>query len=190
MNAISWNCRGLGNARAVRALKDLVKSYKPTILFLSETLSETGRIESLCSQLGYDKCWSVSSRGRSGGLAIFWSKTVHCKVVASDNNYIDVHILKNSNPVWRLTGFYGFPERERRRESWELLKELASRSSLPWFIFGDFNDMLNGNDKKGFHKHPQVLIDGFERTVEDCELIELDLMGGNFTWEKSRGKSD
>lgn len=26
--------------------------------------------------------------------------------------------------------------------------------------------------------------------VEDCQLSELDLVGGNFTWEKSRGSSD
>lgn len=40
MKIISWNCRGLGNARAVRALGDLVKSHKPNILFLLETLSD------------------------------------------------------------------------------------------------------------------------------------------------------
>ena len=31
------------------------------------------------------------------------------------------------------------------------------------------------------------LLDGFHGTIEDCNLIELPLSGGNFTWEKSRG---
>ncbi|KAH9670971.1 reverse transcriptase domain-containing protein [Citrus sinensis] len=35
---------------------------------------------------------------------------------------------------WRLTGFYGFPESSRRRESWDLLRLLAGSSNLPWLI--------------------------------------------------------
>ncbi|XP_074327330.1 uncharacterized protein LOC141665251 [Apium graveolens] len=31
-------------------------------------------------------------------------------------------------------------------------------------------------------------MDGFRLTIEDCRLVELDLMGGNFMWEKSKGK--
>lgn len=50
--------------------------------------------------------------------------------------------------------------------------------------------MLKEEDKKGVHKHPQVLLDGFSKTIEDCELVELDLLGGKFTWEKSRGSAD
>lgn len=50
--------------------------------------------------------------------------------------------------------------------------------------------MLNIKDKKGTHVHPQNLLDGFKKAVEDCNLVELDLMGGQFTWEKSRGSSD
>lgn len=47
--------------------------------------------------------------------------------------------------------------------------------------------MLSDKDKKGIHKH---LLDGFKKTVEDYNLVELDLMGCQFTWEKSRGSND
>ncbi|XP_074356080.1 uncharacterized protein LOC141695759 [Apium graveolens] len=55
---------------------------------------------------------------------------------------------------------------------------------------GDFNDMISIADKKGNNSHPQALLDGFKQTIDVCGLIELDLMGGNFTWEKSRGTRD
>lgn len=45
-----------------------------------------------------------------------------------------------------------------------------------------------GTDKRGLHPHPQNLLDGFRNAVEDSALLELDLFGENFTWEKSRGK--
>lgn len=35
-----------------------------------------------------------------------------------------------------------------------------------------------------------MLLDGFRKTIEECNLIELDLMGGKYTWEKSRGKKE
>lgn len=173
----------MGNSRAVRALGDLVKSHRPNILFLIETLSDKERIKKLCTKLGFNNFWAIDNRGRSGGLAMLWDRTVQCEVIKADNNYIDMHILKNNAPYWRLTGFYDFPERKRRKDSWELIKSLASQSSLPWFLFGDFNDMLKEEDKKGVHKHPQALLDGFRWTVEECELVELDLMGGKFTRE-------
>lgn len=71
-----------------------------------------------------------------------------------------------------------------------MIKVLSRRDTLPWCIIGDFNDMLEEANKKGLHKHPRALLDGFKNTIEECNLTELDLMGGSFTWEKSRGKED
>lgn len=151
MKILSWNCRGLGNPRAVRALGDLIKSFKPNMLFLIETLSEEVRIKKLCQKFGFENHWAVSCRGRSGGLALCWDRSVQCNVVNADNNYIDAHILRNNVPSWRLTGFYGFPDRMQRRESWNLIRMLSNYASLPWCVIGDFNDMISEEDKSGIH---------------------------------------
>lgn len=68
-------------------------------------------------------------------------------------------------------------------ESWNLIRSLHSRSSHPWCILGDFNDLLVASDKHGRVPHPQC----FKETISDCGLAEVDLVGGNFTSEKSRG---
>lgn len=47
---------------------------------------------------------------------------------------------------------------------------------------------MYSSDKKGKIPHPQNLLNGFCNIMEECELSELDLSGGKFTWEKSRGK--
>ncbi|XP_074356231.1 uncharacterized protein LOC141695927 [Apium graveolens] len=98
---------------------------------------------------------------------------VQCKVFDFSNNHIDV-VIKD------------FPERERKQAFWALIRSLASVSQLPWCLFGDFNDMLYISDKKGKNKHPQNLLDGFRQTIEDSSLVEVDLKGGDFTWEKSK----
>lgn len=89
----------------------------------------------------------------------------------------------------RYTGFYGCPERERRRESWGLIRELASRSNLPWCIIGDFNDMMFAHEKVGRRRHPRFLLEGFSETVNECGLRDLGFVGNQFTWERSRGSA-
>jgi len=62
-------------------------------------------------------------------------------------------------PKWWFTGFYGYPETDRRRESWDLLRTLAQDNALPWFI-GDFNDILSNEEKRGQVTHPPWRIRG------------------------------
>lgn len=132
----------------------------------------------------------MDKQERGGGLAMFWKHNIVCSVFASSNNHIDLIVKERNGSEWRLTGFYGYPERERRQESWNFIRYLASISTLPWCIFGDFNDLMHNEEKKGRHKHPQNLLDGFRHTIEDCSLIEVDLKGGDFTWEKSKGTTN
>lgn len=187
MNFLSWNCRGLGNSRAVRHLGDLIKSSNPDFLFLSETKVGSNKIDTLCRNFRFAHYFAVDSIGTAGGLAILWKNHISCTVVDSSMNYIDVIMLENNVQSWWCSCFYGIPERSRRRESWNIIRSLSTRSHLPWFIFGDFNDMLLSTDKKGVHPHPQYLLNGFRSAIEDCSLLELDLVGGKFTWEKSKG---
>lgn len=117
MKLLSWNYRGLGNARAVRILGDLVKSHNPSLLFLSETLVMSNVIADLCKKLGFCHFFTVDAIGRRGGLAVLWKKVMSCKVVNSSSNHINLHIQKDMVSVWRLTCYYGFPERNRRQEA-------------------------------------------------------------------------
>lgn len=188
MKCLGWNCRGLGNSRTVRCLRDLLKTRNPDFVFLSETLVKTEKIGELSKSFGFENNFTVSCVGHGGGLAVMWKRNVTCTILSSSRNHIDVEIWDHNAPSWRITGFYGFPERQRRKDSWEFLKSLAAVSQIPWCVFGDFNDLRYESDKMGSIAHPQSLMDGFSETIESCQLTEIDLEGGQFTWEKSRGK--
>lgn len=88
--------------------------------------------------------------------------------------------------TWRLTGFYGEPNRNHRRRTWDLLCHLARDSNLSWCIIGDMNNIVSQLDKRGGAGYPQNLIDGFNDVIEEIGLQDMELQGHQFTWERGR----
>lgn len=72
MSCISWNCRGLGNPRALGTLQELIREKRPHFIFLVETISSVLQLDEIKVLLGYDGVFAVSNVGRSGGLAFLW----------------------------------------------------------------------------------------------------------------------
>jgi exonuclease III len=187
MIILSWNCRGLTKPGAVPNLRNLVRGHHPDVLFLFETLSNARAMESIRVTLGFDSCLSVDVEGRSGGIAVLWKASSNCRIINYSRNYINLIVEDPIKGEWRLTGYYGYPEHSRRRNSWNMLMELRAMCSLPWCIIGDFNDLLSQEDKKGQHPHPNWLCMGFREVVTECNLQDVKLGGYPFTWIKSRG---
>ncbi|XP_073278702.1 uncharacterized protein [Primulina huaijiensis] len=187
MIILSWNCRGLGHTRAVPNFRELVRTHMPTLVFLSETLVLSNKVEEIRIYLGFDGAFSVNCDGRSGGLAVLWRYRDMCSILNYSQNHIDMKLSESSYADWRLTGFYGFPETTRRRQSWSLIRNLAATSTLPWCMIGDFNDILSHAEKRGHIAHPEWMIRGFREAINKSNLHDLPIQGHPFTWERHRG---
>ena len=72
MSCLAWNCRGLGTPRAIRALKDLVRSNKPKLVFLMETKMQISKLLNLRISLGFKHAFGVDRVGLGGGLVMMW----------------------------------------------------------------------------------------------------------------------
>ncbi|KAK2449721.1 hypothetical protein QL285_008883 [Trifolium repens] len=187
MKILSWNCRGVSNPSAIPNLRNIAHGHQPDILFLSETLSKAQTMERIRVTLKFNSCLLVDVEGRSGGLSVMWRDTINCRVMNYSRNFVNLIVKEKEEEEWRLTCYYGYSERGRRRQAWELLRELRDMSDLPWCIVGDFNDLLAQEDKKGTHPHPNWLCNGFRNAVSDCDLTDIQLEGYPYTWIKSRG---
>lgn len=172
MIILSWNCRGMGHPSAVPSLRDLVRSHKPDVMFLCETLCHANKIEDITRILGFESCFTVDRHGRSGGLAMLWCKNSTCEILNYSQNYINMLIHEERQQPWRLTGFYGLPDRGQRRQSWDMLRSLSMQSTLPWCIVGDFNDILSHDEKRGRVDHPNWLI----KVSKKLQMIVVSLM--------------
>ncbi|XP_074323637.1 uncharacterized protein LOC141660542 [Apium graveolens] len=52
---------------------------------------------------------------------------------------------------------------------------------------GDLNNVLSQQDKVGGAPYPSWLVEGFNEVVRKIGLIDLDLVGHQFTWDRGRG---
>jgi hypothetical protein len=86
-----------------------------------------------------------------------------------------------------LTGYYGYPNGGQRRASWDFLRTLSHQSNLPWCIFGDFNDIMDANEKRGSTTRPPWLINGFRQAVLDAGVSDISVTGYPYTWFKFLG---
>ncbi|KAL8520554.1 hypothetical protein ACS0TY_011181 [Phlomoides rotata] len=97
------NCRGLGNSTIILALYELIRVWKPTVIFLFETLSRNNKIEELQVYLNYDNAFVVDCVGHSGGFYVLWKSVINCTLMNYSRNHIDL-LITGEKGEWRLTG--------------------------------------------------------------------------------------
>ncbi|CAM8877042.1 unnamed protein product [Rhodiola kirilowii] len=184
MIVLCWNCRGMGNARTVRALKDAIDSHHPQVICLIETKLHHEKWDWMRVRLGFRNCFVVDPKGSAGGLAVLWKSEVSLTI----RNYSRFHVDAVSGASFqsRLTLFYGNLIVSKRKESWNLIRTLESLQSGPWVLLGDFNEVFKDSEVHRVHQRNQWQIEAFRRVIGECGLIDLGYLGHPFTFSNRR----
>lgn len=69
-------------------------------------------------------------------------------------------------------------------ERWILrdnLKIVAQLHNLRWLMLGDFNAVLNGDDKFGGNRVNINRADQFKECLDDCNMLDLGFAGSKYT---------
>ena len=187
MNALAWNCRGVGNPRTVRDLAAFVQSYHPKLVFLSETRQSEEQMQQLRWRLGLKGCLARSCVGRSGGVALFWEESLIVNLVTISDKAIDVSVQEcPASPVWRITFIYGEPRVQDRHLTWEFMKRIKFRDSNPWVMMGDFNETMWQFEHFSETKRGERQMEAFRDALDFCEFHDVGFSGLPWTYDNKQ----
>lgn len=125
----------------------------------------------------------LPSVGASGGILIAASErffTIGQPNLTTNTVSATITMLAE-NKSWTITGVYGPQADTDKILFMQEITDLSHHVLPPWLILGDFNLILRVQDKNNSRINLQML-SRFRATVDNLELVPLDLRGKKFTW--------
>lgn len=181
---ICWNCRGISAAGTFSRVLRLIRIYKPDIVCIVETRTDSDRVDRFCRKIPKHWDWAaILSIGFSGGIIVLWHKSLGtASPVAVSNRALHIIISFDSHKNFFISVIYNST---RLRNQCLLWNELSKLSLLhtPWLIVRDFNSIVHRSEHRGgsfaYYARKARFFTDF---INGNNLIDLNYSGPHFTW--------
>ncbi|XP_015169816.1 uncharacterized protein [Solanum tuberosum] len=138
-------------------------------------------LEQYKMKLGFDKATSNCN----GKIWYFWKDGWMGNILLDTIQQVTIQ-FKHNNKEFIISVVYARCNALKRLELWEELESIAERVQYPWIIGGDFNVILNEEEKLGgLEFSPNEAID-FAAFISSGALSEVRWLGSKFTWWNGR----
>lgn len=161
------------------------RRFFPDFLFLMEVKQQSKCMVYMKKELGYDDMTTVEPIGLSGGLAVMWKKNFKVDILSRDKRIIDLKVQMGSM-VFSISCVYGDPARNRRNRVSERLTDIGLVQNEPWLLVGDFNELMNNEEKLGGSSRHESTFWDFRHMAENCKIKELRSVGNQLSWAGKR----
>lgn len=146
---LSWNIRGLGNARSKASLRRLLSKHIPNIICIQETKLKTVSMEvvkDICRDRSFRGIF-IGSRGLFGGILTLWDEDLfallNCEFkegwvgvtlrnVCKSIDFVLVNVYAPQDPK----------DKQNLRLSLNSVLNHCENNNLPLLILGDFNSTI------------------------------------------------
>ncbi|KAI0508066.1 hypothetical protein KFK09_014200 [Dendrobium nobile] len=179
-----WNCRGARKKEAALYLKELIRDHDVCFVGLLETkLTHIGRKEVdylIGNSWDY---FQVPTVGLSSGMVVLWdTRCVSFMVKSNSSQVILGDLLIPKMGLWKIATVYGSRCYNERDDLWRQLEE-GLKEPLPSIIGGDFNCILNKEEKRGgkrfiFSKGPREM----KNFKTNSDFHDIRSIGPKYTW--------
>ncbi|KAF4379433.1 hypothetical protein G4B88_024881 [Cannabis sativa] len=145
-------------------------------------------IKNKARALGKGKEISASSAlcevagGSHSGLGRGQEDELDIRVDSSSPGHIAGVVSGTDFDSWNLTCFYGNPDKQLRKFSWELLQNIGRETGGPWLCIGDFNEIVSLSEKVGGRMKSARAMEEFRVVIDMCQLIDFCTCKTELTW--------
>ncbi|RVX13534.1 Transposon TX1 uncharacterized 149 kDa protein [Vitis vinifera] len=126
---------------------------------------------------------ALNAEGAAGGILICWDKRV-LEILDWEEGQFSLSCrfkTIENGATWVFTGVYGPFTKVEREGMWEELGAIRGLWDDPWCLGGDFNITLFQHERSS-QRRTSSAMRRFAEFVDDLELVDLTLQGGEFTW--------
>ena len=162
-----------------------MKGSKPDFVFLSEMKANESCMEEVKNSIGFSGKLVVDAKGKVGGLCLMWKWGVNVEVKEFNKNLLAIKI-KEALCEWLLVGFHGPPYPVKKRKAWENLCAILESFQGPLVCLGDFNYIVNDEEKYGGVKGGTSAPNYSKELMFDLGAIDMGYSRNKFTWAKGK----
>ena len=90
--------------------------------------------------------------------------------------------MKIGSLTFFLSCIYGDPVRARRNLVWDRITSIGASRDEAWILVGDFNELLNANEKVGGPIREESTFWDFRNMVDNCRIKEIRSSGNWLSW--------
>lgn len=119
-------------------------------------------------QLGFPNCLAVETTSNGDNLALLWNDDVLVTIVNYSKNHIHaaVELSELDQTQWFFMGIYRHLESHNKHLTWKLMSLLNYTMGVSkWLIYGDFNEVIDHNEKWGGCRKIESQLDAFKEAI-------------------------
>ncbi|XP_048503039.1 uncharacterized protein LOC125498799 [Beta vulgaris subsp. vulgaris] len=185
---LCWNVRGIYSVQKQNDVKKVLNTRSLGLVSLIETKVKVNKMGSMYQNLFYGWCFSSNSSHHPGGRRVMaWNyQAFHVEIKLVTDQIMHSHVRTvNGFHEFECTFVYAHNSAKQRESLWRDLEYIANQIKLPWIAMGDFNCILNRDERVGAAVRDGEMID-FRRCVNKCELEDLKASSNYYTWKNKQ----
>ena len=186
---LSWNVRGMNAPNKQEDIYLFLQRHRVGLIGFLETKVQNSKIDDVMHRVCPNWTWihnaTTEERGR---IILSWHPRKYRVKIIHINDQI-IHGEATHLPTGRsffISYIYGRNLVEQRLPLWESLRSISNSIDDPWCVMGDFNSILNLEDRIGGTTVTENETRDFADCILYCGLQEFSFEGAYYTWNNKR----
>ncbi|XP_022862530.1 uncharacterized protein LOC111382721 [Olea europaea var. sylvestris] len=184
----SWNIRGFNPPLKQNGVKEFMRRHEIDVMGILETKLNDFKL----SRIIRNKFGGLSSannfRHHKAGCILVLSNSLKAELEVLDTTAQVIHCsitCKVTSRTFLVNFVYAFHTIVNCRPLWDNIEEFGLNCTLPWLALGDFNNVLNFDEKSNGADVTPYEIKDFEMCCQNVGLTDMRSIGCFYTWNNN-----